>query len=588
MSVFRHTLALCWRVAPVVTVLNVLLIAVMSGAAVLTAASQRMLIDGAQSGTTGAVVVAAGLGVLAHAGSFLLGRIQGELNQDLTVRVGRELDLEVLTQAASIPTLEHLERPDFLDRVTNLRRGTMPLVRSVWAGAGLIGTTLGLVASAWLLTEIHPALPLLAGFSVPLLILIARGARHRERVRDRTAESDRHERRLHQLCLTPEPAKELRIAGSGPELSRRASRLWEHITGEIVRSRLYAGGLEAIGWVLLFAALGVSLLLVLGLWREGRATVGDVVLLITLITSLSGQIERLVGNYSMMAEGGHVSGHYRWLREHGARAAGTRPAPRALSDGIGLRGVSFTYPGTPEAVLDGIDLDLPAGTTTALVGLNGAGKTTLVKLLTGMYRPDTGTVLIDGVPLDDIDPREWARCGGGVFQDFARLEMLARENVGVGDLDRLDDPAAVRDAVDRAGAGAVADGLPEGLDSQLGTQFQGTELSYGQWQKLALARGVMRRRPLLLVLDEPTSALDPQAEHELFVRFTEQAREAAAAHGAITVIVSHRFSTVNMADQIVVVENGRISERGTHAGLLAAGGRYAGLYRSQAAAYDAG
>lgn len=587
LTVYRHTFRLCWKVAPLSAVTNFVLIALMSGAAALTAASQRMLIDGAQTRTTIAIVAAAGLGVLAHAGTFILGHIQGEVNQDLTVRVGREIDLEVLALAASIPTLEHLERPDFLDRVTNLRRGTMMLARSVWSGAGLVGTAVSLGLSAWLLAEIHPALPLLIGFAVPLLLLISRGNRHQRRVRDRTAESERHERSLHDLCVRAESAKELRIAGSGPELSRRARQLWDTTTGEIVRSRIHGAWLEATGWLVMLAALGAALSLVLDLKDAGRATVGDVVLLITLTTSLSGQIDRLVRSLSMVTDGGHVTGHYLWLKKYGAtQTTGARPAPRELVSGISMRGVSFTYPGTSSPVLEHVDLDLPAGSTIALVGLNGAGKTTMVKLLTGMYRPDAGTITVDGIPMADLDPGEWARRGAGVFQDFARLQFQIRENVGVGDLERLDDTPAIESAITRAGADSVVASLPDRLQAQLGLLFQGADLSHGQWQKLALARGVMRRRPLLLVLDEPTSALDPQAEHELFERFTEQARDAAEAHGAITVIVSHRFSTVNMADLIVVIESGRILEQGTHAHLLASGGRYAQLYRAQADAYS--
>ncbi|MDP4500503.1 ABC transporter ATP-binding protein [Nonomuraea turcica] len=583
--VYRHMFGLSWRVAPAVTVVNIVLIALMSGAVALTAAAQRLLIDGASSGTTTAIVVAAALGVPAHAGTFLMARIQGEVRQDQIVRVARELDLEVLTLAAGIPTLEHLERPDFLDRVTNLRRGTMALAASVWSAASFVGALLSLGASVWLLTGVHPALPLLTAFAVPLLLLTNRGNRHRRLVRDRTGESERHERSLHELCLRPDPAKELRIAGSGPHLSLRASQLWDDTTRQLTRARAVATGYEAIGWLVLLAALGTALAFTLSLYTEGRASIGDVVLLTTLATALSGQIERIVVGFSTVTDAGHVTDHYLWLKEYSkARSMVGRAAPERLVTGISLRGITFSYPGTSTRVLDGIDLDLLAGSTVAFVGLNGAGKTTMIKLLTGLYRPEAGTITADGVPLTDIGPRRWADRCAGVFQDFARLQFLVRENVGVGDLPRLDDTGAIVDAVSRAGARPVVDNLPEGLDAQLGTLFQGVDLSYGQWQKLALARGIMRKRPLLLILDEPTSALDPQAEHELFETFTAQARDAAA-HGAVTVIVSHRFSTVNMADHIVVIDGGRVLEQGSHTDLLDADGLYAKLYTAQAHAY---
>jgi ATP-binding cassette subfamily B protein len=247
--------------------------------------------------------------------------------------------------------------------------------------------------------------------------------------------------------------------------------------------------------------------------------------------------------------------------------------------------VSFVYPGTSRLVLDDVSVFLPAGLVVAVVGENGAGKTTLVKLLTKMYEPTSGSILIDDIPLARMPAGEWRSRLAGAFQDFFRFELRARHTVGLGDVARLDDEPAVVRAIGRAGADDVVSRLPTGLETQLGPTWpDGVEVSFGQWQKLALARGFMRDRPLLLVLDEPTAALDAETEHALFERYAAAAR-SANADGRITILVSHRFSTVRRADLIVVMDGARVVEAGTHDDLMAKGGQYAELYGIQAAAY---
>jgi ATP-binding cassette subfamily B protein len=236
--------------------------------------------------------------------------------------------------------------------------------------------------------------------------------------------------------------------------------------------------------------------------------------------------------------------------------------------------------------LHDVNIPIPAGSTVAIVGENGAGKTTLVKLLGRFYAPTAGAITVDGTDIASFDVEEWrARISGG-FQDFARFEFLAREAVGVGDIPRIEDEPAIVGALARASATDVVPTLPGGFDTQLGKSFDdGIELSGGQWQKLALGRAMMREQPLLLVLDEPTAALDAQTEHALFERYAGAARRVAAETGAITIFVSHRFSTVRMADLIIVIEGGRVAESGSHAELMAQGGLYAELYELQARAY---
>jgi ATP-binding cassette subfamily B protein len=246
--------------------------------------------------------------------------------------------------------------------------------------------------------------------------------------------------------------------------------------------------------------------------------------------------------------------------------------------------VSFTYPGTSRLVLDDVSLVLPAGTVVAVVGENGAGKTTLVKLLARMYEPTSGAIFLDTTPLARVRADEWRQQLAGAFQDFFRFEFPARHAIGVGDVPRLDDELAVVAAVERAGAGDVVARLPSGYATQLGKTWPGgVEVSFGQWQKLALARGFMRNEPLLLVLDEPTAALDAETEHALFERYAAAARQTV--RGRITLLVSHRFSTVRMADLIVVLDGAKVVEVGTHEELMKKNGAYAELYGIQARAY---
>jgi ATP-binding cassette subfamily B protein len=321
----------------------------------------------------------------------------------------------------------------------------------------------------------------------------------------------------------------------------------------------------------------------------------DVLLVLAAGSRLSAYIGATVGEIGFL-RGIWLDGSQRlaWLEDYAASlvAFADQAVQSRLTDGILLERVSFAYPGTDRLVLDGVDLRLPAGSVVAIVGENGAGKTTLVKLLCKLYEPTAGRILVDGAPLARMPADEWRSRLAGAFQDFFRFEFRARHSVGLGDVPRLDDEPAVLTAVARAGADDVVAGLAAGLETQLGQTWpEGVEVSFGQWQKLALARGFMRDAPLLLVLDEPTAALDAETEHALFERYAAVARgdgngsRLGAAEGRITVLVSHRFSTVRMADVIVVLDGSRVAQVGTHEDLMARGGPYADLYGIQAAAY---
>jgi ATP-binding cassette subfamily B protein len=446
-----------------------------------------------------------------------------------------------------------------------------------------LGWILRLGVTMALLASIHPALLLLAVFAIPTVLTSGWRPAVERAAQERGAQSSRLSRHLFTLATTAAPGKEVRVTGIGERLITDRRAAWQRWYGPVAAARWGSAWWLALGWAVFGLAYVGAVVFVS---RFLRAPASSVLLVLAAGARLSGYIGATVGEIGFL-RGFWMDGSRRlaWLEDYAASVAalGDLPVPQELHQGVRLEHVSFTYPGTSRVVLEDVSLFLPAGAVVAIVGENGAGKTTLVKLLAKMYEPTTGQILIDEVPLSRLDAGEWRSRLAGAFQDFFRFEFRAGHTVGLGDFPRMDDDPAVAAAVDRAGAADVVARLALGLDTQLGPTWpNGVELSFGQWQKLALARGFMRDQPLLLILDEPTAALDAETEHALFERYAAAARTSS---GRITLLVSHRFSTVRMADLIVVLDGSRLVEVGSHEELMARNGQYAELYGIQAAAY---
>jgi ATP-binding cassette subfamily B protein len=495
------------------------------------------------------------------------------------------LEAHVARLQASVPTIAHQERPEYLDRLSMLRDQVFVLDHMYMSLFSTLGWLLRLGVTLALLASVHPALLLLAVFAVPAVLTSTWRPEVERAAQERGAQAARLARHLFTLATTPAPAKEVRVTGLGERLIADRRAAWERWYGPVAAARRASGWWHALAW----AVFGLAYVGAIVFVSYGLGSPADSVLLVLAAgAQLSAYIGATVGEIGFL-RGFWMDGSRRlaWLEDYAASASAREDlsVPALLRRGIRFDRVSFAYPGATHVVLDDISLLLPAGAVVAIVGENGAGKTTLVKLLAKMYEPSSGSIMVDDIPLARLPAAGWRERLAGAFQDFFRFELPARHSVGLGDVPRLDDDAAVATAVGRAGASDVVERLASGLDTQLGPAWpSGVDLSFGQWQKVALARGFMRDHPLLLILDEPTAALDAETEHALFERYSAAAREGGP-DGRITVLVSHRCSTVRMADLIVVLDGARLVETGTHDELIARRGHYAELYGIQAAAY---
>ena len=554
---------------------------------------------------TGVVVLLATAQFLIYALSSFLSTLRNVCQQLLQERVTNTIQLEIMNHAAKLD-LSFFEDSTSYDLLRRAQQGASSRPLFMVSGVfGLIQTAIALSSMIVLLFFLSPLLALIAVIApIPAFVADTRYGWRGYSFARWASPLRRRMDYLTTLVTTDTYAKEVKLFGLGPyfiDRFRQLSTVYQDRQRGLVVTRYFAGFV----WSSLTTLAGSLTYLYLALQAiAGNLTLGSLTLFTQAASSVQGSVQGLLGGAGSMyennlylndlfellatpvgIEGTAGDGSAATARRPTPGDAGATPGTAPALDLATTRGdlvfdhVTFRYPGRDEDAVNDVSFAIAPGETVAVVGRNGAGKSTLIKLVTRLYDPTGGRILLDGVDLRELEPAAVRSLIGGMFQDYVTYQASAAENIGLGELDRIEDRDAVIDAARKGGADSLLDRLPDGWDTPLGKWFDGgVELSGGEWQKIALGRAFMRDARILL-LDEPTSALDAQAEFELFARLRSLAR------GRTAIYISHRFSTVRQADRILFLEHGRLVEQGTHQQLMALAGRYAQLFTLQAAAY---
>lgn len=588
----RQALALVWRTSPALFLGLAVATVVAGSLPALAAWLGQRIVDAVVS----AMQVHAQTGsaplwpvlryVLMEAGvlALLAGAQRGLSVQQSLLRVllGQKVNLLILEKAQTLSLIQ-FEDSEFYDKLVRVRRdaSTRPLAL-VTKSLGLIQNLISLVTFAILLVHFSPwALAILVVGALPVFFAEAHFSGDAFRLFSRRAPESRQQNYIETLLSQEGHIKEVKLFGFAPLLLQRYRDTFHRLYAEDRRLTL-----RRDGWGFILGLLGTAAFYAAYAWVvldtvNGAITLGQMTMYLVLFKQGQAAISASLGAISGLYEDGlYLTNLHEYLAQPVERKTGTLTAGAMPGDGLRCEDVGFRYPGATRMTLRHIDLHLVAGSSLALVGENGSGKTTMIKLLTRLYTPDEGRILLDGSDLQEWDEAALHRRIGVIFQDFIRYQLQVGENLGVGDTDAFTDEARWREAAAQGTADQFIERLEKGYATQLGRWFAGgQELSGGQWQKIALSRAYMRRDADILILDEPTAALDAGAEATVFEHFRAHAKDR------MTVLISHRFSSVRNADHIIVLEQGRIAERGNHAELMALGGRYAGLFDLQARGY---
>lgn len=515
--------------------------------------------------------------------SAVIGQVRVLAEHILNTRLKHYIAMRVMQKADELD-VQFFEDAAFYDQLQNARRQSefraMALVNGVFA---VIQQSISLMSFLVIVVAFQPWIAvILFGASIPAFIAQSFYSRLFFRLLTRSAPEFRQIRYLEELMTTDKSIKEVRLFGLGTPIIQRHDDTFSQYYNEDVRLARKRSFLSMWWGFVSTASFYVAYAWVIWLTISGAITLGGLTFYMAILRQSQNTFQTLFNSINWLFENGLFMTQlvdFFNLKPIMPQTSDAKPMPEPMREGIVFHDVSFRYPEREEWTLRHINLHIKAGETLALVGINGAGKTTLVKLLTRLYDPTEGSITIDGIDIREIDMADLHRHIGVIFQDFVRYQMSLNDNIGFGNVARINDRTRIEQAADQGGAAEIATTLSHGYDTTLGRQFQqGRELSGGQWQKIALSRAFMRDGGIL-ILDEPTSALDAQYEYEVFQRFRE------LTQGRTAILISHRFSTVRMADRIAVISGGELVELGTHAELMANDGDYARLFEMQASGY---
>ena len=592
-QVFQYTgraVGLVWQTSRALTFILAIVTVVAGLLPAAIAYVGKLIVDGVvlahQSGLERDRLITLGyLGIEAILVALLAGSQRGlTISQSLLrVLLGQKVNLLILQKALTLD-LVHFEDSEFYDKMTRARREAssrpLSLVSSTFS---IVQNAISLVTYGGLLLQFSFwAVIVLLLSAVPAFVAETRFAGEAFRIFRWRAPETREQTYLETLIAREDFAKEVKLYQLGAMLLERYRSIFNRLYGEDRDLTLRRGV-----WGYLLSLLSTAAFYLAYAWIvveaiAGRLSLGDMTMYLMVFrqgqTTFSSTLTSIGGMYE---DNLYLSNLYEFLEQPIAKSKGKATQGLIPGDGIRFENVSFIYPGSSKLALNNVSFRIQAGDKLAIVGENGSGKTTLIKLLTRLYNPDRGRILLDGLDLQAWDLGVLQRRIGVIFQDFIRYQFTVGENIGVGDVNHIEDRDLWQIAADKGMALPVIEQLPESFETQLGKWFRGgQELSGGQWQKIALSRAFMRNKADILVLDEPTAAMDAEAEFQIFERLRSLTQNQMA------ILISHRFSTVRMADKIMVLSGGEVVEQGTHAELLQAGGRYAHLFRLQAAGYQ--